>query len=52
TGQKRSSLPNLKQFECDNERLEYVKSIIRSRPRARRSTWNDINTPLITKLTD
>ncbi|CAG8435336.1 8348_t:CDS:2 [Scutellospora calospora] len=49
TGQKRSSLPNLRQIESDSERLEYVKSIIRSRPKARRSTW-DINTPF--RLTD
>ncbi|KAF0407550.1 cytoskeleton-associated protein 5-like [Gigaspora margarita] len=52
TGQKRSSLPNLKQIENDSERLEFVKSIIRSRPKARRSTWNDFNTPFITRHTD
>ncbi|CAG8573389.1 14704_t:CDS:2 [Dentiscutata erythropus] len=52
TGQKRSSLPNLKQIESDSERLEFVKSIIRSRPKARRSTWNDFNTPFTTRLTD
>ncbi|CAG8470920.1 10228_t:CDS:1, partial [Scutellospora calospora] len=49
TDQKRSSLPNLRQIESDSERLQYVKSIIRSRPKTCLSTW-DINTPF--RLTD
>ncbi|CAI2161980.1 5054_t:CDS:2 [Funneliformis geosporum] len=40
TGQKRSSLPNLHQLQSDSDRLELAKSILQSRPRYRRSTWD------------
>jgi len=39
TGQKRSSLQEIHQFQTDSDRLEFAKSILQSKPRSRRATW-------------
>jgi len=39
TGQKRSSLQEMRQFQTDSDRLEFAKSILKSKPRSRRATW-------------
>jgi len=41
TGQKRSSLQEMRQFQTDSDRLEFAKSILKSKPRSRRATWMD-----------
>lgn len=41
TGQKRSSLQEMRQFQTDSDRLEFAKNILKSKPRSRRATWMD-----------
>ncbi|RIA96922.1 hypothetical protein C1645_732892 [Glomus cerebriforme] len=44
TGQKRSSLQEIHQFQTDSDRLEFAKSILQSKQRSRRATWMSSST--------